>query len=608
MTHSLRLFAYIGVLSATFSFGCTAPRHPADLIVTGATIWTGDPDQPSATALVVRDGRFVYVGNDRDAARYAGARTHQIDANNASLIPGMIDAHLHLIGGGLQLARLNLRNVPDRAAFIDAVARRARATAGGRWIRGGRYSTESWPDPTQPNRSWIDPVTPDHPVLLSRMDGHGALANSVALRLAGIDRDGPPDPPGGEIERDPTTRVPTGILKDSAIGLVAEHIPPPSDAELDRALTAAMREANRHGITSVHTMSPWSVLETLNRAAGAGTLTLRVRQFVNESDWQPYLDIIRDSAPDQSRAREEAVSVGLARTRRQSEPRAQASGNNTKPTQYNDNNMLRVVGFKQFMDGSLGSRTAYMAEPFADNPPEQPDRHGLLSAIMHEDGKLQAMCDAAVAAGFSPALHAIGDEANHLALDIYEHALNPQSEIRNPKSSFPRPRIEHAQHLLPADIARFGRLGVVASMQPLHKADDGRYAERAIGKERCRTSYAFRNLLDAGAPLAFGSDWPVVSLNPFLGIHAAVTGRTLDGKRFVPEQNITVGEALRAYTRGAAFASGDERHLGRIKPGYFADFVVLEGDPFTIPHETLKTLRVRQTYLAGRCVWPTDDL
>ncbi|MFQ5502492.1 MAG: amidohydrolase [Phycisphaerae bacterium] len=567
MTHSLRLFACIGVLSTSFGFGCVAPRQTADLIVTGATIWTGDPDQPSATALVVRDGRFVYVGNDRDAARYAGEHTHRIDAGGARLIPGMIDAHLHLLGGGLQLARLNLRNVPDRGAFIDAVARRARATAEGRWIRGGRYSTESWPDPTQPNRSWIDAVTSDHPVLLSRMDGHGALANSVALRLAGIDREGPADPAGGEIERDPISREPTGILKESAIDLVAKHIPPPSDAEFDRALTAAMREANRHGITSVHTMSPWSVLTTLERAARSETLTLRVRQYVNESDWAPYMD--------------QALFADL--------------------------DMLRVVGFKQFMDGSLGSRTAYMAEPFSDNPPDQPNRRGLLSAIMHEDGRLQAMCDAAVAAGFSPALHAIGDEANHLALDIYEHALNPQSEIRNPKSSIPRPRIEHAQHLLPADIPRFARLGAIASMQPLHKADDGRYAERAIGKARCRTSYAFRDLLDAGASLAFGSDWPVVSLNPFLGIHAAVTGRTLDGKRFVPEQNITVGEALRAYTGGAAFAAGDERHLGKIKPGYFADFVVLERDPFTIPPEMLKVLRVRQTYLAGRRVWPMED-
>jgi len=540
--------------------GACAPQASRTLLVTDGKVWTADPAHAQATAFVVRDGKFTYVGNDQTAKERAGEDAEHIDLNGSRVVPGMIDAHLHLINGGMQLARLNLRDVPDRAAFIDAIALRARQTPEGGWVLGGRYSTESWPDPTQPNKSWIDAATADHPVLLSRMDGHGALANSVALKIAGINRDGPADPPGGEIERAPETREPTGILKDAAIGLVGRHVPAPSDDENDHALKAAMVEANRHGLTGVHTMSSWADLAALDRARRAGKLTLRVRLYVSEADWSPYVDKIKHFPADE---------------------------------------WIRISGFKQFMDGSLGSRTAYMAMPFDDNPPDKPNRRGLLTEFAQNAGRMEKMCRLADAAGLNPAIHAIGDQANHLLLNIYEEVAN----ANGPRDDR-RFRIEHAQHLLPNDVRRFGKLGVVASMQPLHKADDGRYAEQVIGSARCRSSYTFGDLLATGATLAFGSDWPVVSLNPFLGLHAAVTGRTLDGKVFVPEQNVTVQEALSAYTTGAAYAAGDEHRLGRIKPGYLADFVILEVDPMSAAPERLKDIRVKETYVNGRRVWP----
>ena len=531
----------------------------ADLIVVNAKVWTGNPLQPEATAFVVKDGRFVFVGNDADAGKWRGPQTQVIDGGGDRIIPGMIDSHLHLIGGGFQLSRINLRDVTGPSAFVEAVDQRVRRLRPGEWLLGGRWSTDSWVGPVMPSKEWIDPVTPENPVLLDRMDGHGALANSVALRIAGIDAKGPPDPPGGRIERDSETGEPTGILKESAINLVSRHVPPPTAEQEIEALWAAMNRLNGYGITTVHTMSAWNELATLDAARAAGRLHLRIRQYVSEDDWMQYLD----------RAR-----------------------------QHKNDDWVRVCGFKQFMDGSLGSRTAYMAAPFADNPADKPDWRGLLGEVMATEGSLQRMCNAADSAGLSPAIHAIGDQANHMVLDIYE-----QTQRTNGPSAGRRMRVEHAQHLLPGDIPRFASLGVVASMQPLHKADDARYAEKAIGPERCQTSYAFRSLLDSGAHVAFGSDWPVVSPSPFLGMHSAVTGKTLDGKTFMPEQSITVEEALRAYTSGGAYASGDEDRLGQIKPGFLADFVTLATDVLSVAPDEFRRITAKETYLNGRRVW-----
>ncbi|HUN80560.1 MAG TPA: amidohydrolase, partial [Phycisphaerae bacterium] len=352
---------------------------------------------------------------------------------------------------------------------------------------------------------------------------------------------------------------PTGILKDTAIDLVDKVIPPPSEAELADGLKAAMAEANRHGLTCVDTMSSWRDIEAMRRARDIHQLNLRIRAFVQEDDWRPYLDRAKSFPNDE---------------------------------------WMRVVGFKQYADGSLGSRTAFMAAPFSDKA----DSRGLHRECLEpnpSNGELPLAVTARTASksGLGLATHAIGDQANHLVLNAYE-----SSKVGLPTHPAIL-RVEHAQHLLPDDIKRFGTLGVVASMQPLHKADDGRYAEKAIGPERCKTSYAFRSLLNAGAHVAFGSDWPVVSLDPFLGIHAAVTGETLDGKVFVPEQNLSVEEALKCYTSGAAYASGDDGVLGVIKVGVPADFVVCEPDLLTVGPSGLSHIQVKSTYVAGRQVY-----
>jgi predicted amidohydrolase YtcJ len=570
--------------------GCQRNQQEV-LVVTNARIWTGDPALPEASAFVVRDGKFMYVGDAPTTSPNSKVHIRTIDAHGARIIPGLIDAHIHLVSGGLQLMRLNLRDVPDRPAFIGAVAVRAKTTPRGEWILGGRWSTESWADPAQPTKEWIDAVTLNNPVLLSRMDGHGALANSVALQRAGITKDAPPDPPGGNIERDPKTGEPTGILKDTAIELIDHLVPKPDDKRLNEALARAIEEAHRHGLTGADTMSEWTDLAVLERARKSNKLNLRVRMFIMEDDWEPYLE---------------------------------------RGKKFPNDDQLRVVGVKGFADGSLGSRTAYMSEPYSDNPPDKKDWRGLPRPFIefsnksktdpNRDSPLDRLCWQAEP--LSIAVHCIGDQANSTVLGIYARRFGvdfgppekwtawiwEQGQVAKENPVRPdhhsmRIRIEHAQHLLPSDIPQFARLGVVASMQPYHKADDGRYAEKAIGPERCKTSYAFRSLLDSGAHLAFGSDWPVVSLSPFLGVHAAVTGKTLDGKVFVPEQNITVEEAIRAYTSGAAYASGDENRLGQIKTGYLADFVILGDDPFAISPDKQGEIRVRQTFVGGIEVW-----
>lgn len=528
---------------------------PADTIVVNAKVWTGDPSALAAEAFAVRDGHFIAVGTTAEVEALAGPATERIDASGQRIIPGLIDAHLHLIGGGLSLSRLALRDVRDRDAFIDAVRRRAAKLRPGQWLLGRGWSTESWPDTAQPNRAWIDPFTADIPVLLYRMDGHGALANTAALRLAGLDVENPPSPLGGEVELDPTTRRPTGILKESATDLVQRLIPQPDVNDRMAAVRAAMYHANEAGLTTVCTMSEWDEVEAVRRVHDSGKDTLRVAYYVSESNWADYV------------ARATAFPVRDDR--------------------------LWIAGFKAFMDGSLGSRTAYMHEPFTDKHPVR----GLLTDTMLIPGRMADNFRAADKAGLQCAVHAIGDEANHLLLDLYE-AL---AKERGPRDR--RPRIEHAQHLLPADIGRFASLGVVASMQPYHKADDARYAETAIGHERCETSYAFADLERSGARLAFGSDWPVVTLDPFAGMQTAVTGRTVGGWPWMPQQNITIEQALTAYTVGGAYACGKEDRLGRIAKGYCADFVRLGQDVLAVPAADVWKTVVRETYVGGKLVW-----
>jgi len=545
------------------------PSRPADLVILDAKLWTGTTrganqgrEESNATAVAVTRGRIVAIGTGAAIRKLVGPSTRAINADNRRVIPGITDSHIHLVSGGLQLLRLDLRGVTGRDEFVRAVAEEAERNKPGEWVLGGRWTVESWKNPEAPTKSWLDPVTSDVPFFLERMDGHQALVNSAALKAAGIDANGPKDPVGGEIERDPKSGEPTGILKESAMDLVAAHIPEPSAEHRFEALRRAMAHANAHGITSAHDMCHGADLPAFRRALNDNVATVRISAYLYADDW--------------STAAEGVAATDLK------------------------GGIIRLIGLKGYMDGSMGSRTAYMREPYSDAGPNDPYPRGQLTAFGRAISRQLAI---ALQRGLPGAVHAIGDEANHLVLGAYEEFLAGQGQRAESVRSPIRLRSEHAQHLVVSDIPRFARLGVVASMQPYHKADDGRYAESVIGKERLAGSYAYRQLLDSGALLCFGSDWPVVTLDPFAGIAAAVNARTLDGKVWLPAHSLSTEEALVAYTFSPQRAVGQDRLLGTLEVGKLADLVILESDPFTIPPDRLENVTVACTIVAGKIVY-----
>ncbi len=579
--HGRRRFLAVAVLPLFFltalrlrasepETGVDPIKQEASLVLLNGKIWVpgfsgvrpaDGPGQP--TAIAIKDDKILVVGDENAVRRVVGSETRVIDIGGRRILPGITDSHTHIVSGGLQMERLALRRVRNKSEFIKAIGIAAKGKQPGEWVLGGRWSVESWSDPAPPHRSWIDSVTGSVPVLLSRMDGHQALANTAALRLAGIDAKGPPDPPGGEIQRDPITGEPTGILKESAAGLVRDLVPRPSTAERYEALRRAMAHANSLGVTSVHDMCGLEDLDAFRLADNDGAMTVRVTAYLSVDDWPAFL---------------EQVS-----------------------TYAHESDMFRLAGFKGYMDGSLGSRTAYMKEPYLDSTSDTPYPRGQLNAMADPPEAFRRLVAIADAKGLQLAVHAIGDQANHLALDAYEAALKANGARRAYH------RVEHVQHLLVSDIARFAELGVVASMQPFHKADDGRYAEKALDRARLVGSYAFRQLLDAGALLCFGSDWPVVTINPFAGIASAVNATTLDGKIWLPSHSISLDEALEAYTLSPARAIHRENRLGSIEPGKFADIVVLKDDPFSMPPTRLADVRVAMTIVAGKIVYSSGN-
>ncbi len=555
--------SYVYLSAAT---SATLADPPISMAITNARVWTGNPDQPQARTILIRGERIVQVGDDTLLDNVPKGSALIIDAGGRRVIPGLVDCHTHIVSGGLALKKLRLRDAGSKEDFILRVKKCAAKLKPDEWVLGRGWSVESWTNPVEPTKEWIDAATEGRPALLTRMDGHQALANSKALAMAGITKE-TPDPVGGVIVRDPKTGEPTGILKDAASGLVRRLVPESSNMQKLTALQDAKALFNRHGVTMIHNMSSPSDGEVFITARTMPTLApvqeqLRIHSFCSIGRWP--------TEPCFTPQGDEIAAVV---------------------------DWVRPAGFKGYMDGSLGSRTAYMRRPFLDNPAHEKNARGLLVefATRQAPDDMLSQFRRAARNSLQPAVHAIGDESNHLLLNAYETVL---AEFPNA-----RPRIEHAQHLLAADIPRFGRLGVIASMQPYHKADDGRYAEKRIGYERCKTSYAFKSLLDSGAVVCFGSDWPVVSNNPFLGIHAAVTGKTLDGKVFVPEQNITVEQALRCYTTSAAYACFMEDRLGMIKPGYLADIVILNEDVLSIPADRIADVTVHTTIVGGAIAW-----
>jgi len=551
----MRVVLLAGLLFLVAGMG--EAQEPVSLVIVNARVWTGNPKQPWAEAVAVRGDRIASVGSSAAVRKMAGKGTRIIDAHGGLVTPGFIDSHVHFISSGFGLSSVKLRTARTPAEFIARIKAYAATVPKGAWITGGDWDHSLWGGEL-PNKSWIDSVTPDNPVWVSRLDGHMALANSLALAAAHVTKD-TPDPAGGRIVRD-AQGDPTGILKDNAQSLVDDAIPDPPPALADRALDDAMRYVASNGVTSVVNMGySWWDLSVMDRAHAAGRMITRIYAAVPLARWQELRDTVA------ARGRGDA--------------------------------WLRIGGLKAFVDGSIGSHTALMLRPFDDAPKDS----GLRVTPAES---LYAWTLAADKAGLQVMVHAIGDRAIREQLDIFQRV----EQANGPRDR--RFRIEHAQHLSPPDIPRFAQLGVIASMQPYHAIDDGRWVDTVIGKDRSRYTYAFHSLLDAGAKVAFGSDWSVAPATPIEGIYAAVTRRTLDDRNpngWVPEEKITVEQALTAYTVTGAYAEFQEREKGTLAPGMLADITILDRDLTRIPPETIRDAKVVMTIVGGRVVYSQKD-
>jgi len=531
----------------------SARQDVADLILFNGKIFTVDSSQPWAEACAVKAGRFIAVGDSKTVNQYAGDATERIDLRGRLALPGFNDAHVHFSDGGFYLLGIELRNARDEADFARKINDYVATVPKGEWILGGNWDHEAWPSKKHPTRGFIDDVTRDHPVFVQRLDGHIALANSLALKLAGITKD-TPNPQGGEIAKDSQTGEPTGILKDEAQSLVFAVIPAYSRDQVKRAILAAMRHANEYGLTSIQDNSSALDYEIYQELMNTGELTLRVNA------WRPisvYEDFVRQ---------------GIS------------------PAQGND--MLRLGTMKFFSYGYSGAGTALFYEPSADDP-------STCGLPIYQEQSLYELIEKVDKAGLQIAAHAIGDKANAWMLNAFERAFaaNGRRDARH--------RIEHSQVVLPDDIQRFHDLGVIASIQPSHCIDDMRWAEKRIG-DRVKHSYLFNSFVKANVHIAFGTDWAVEPLNPMLGLYAAVTREFPEGGPaggWFPDEKITLAQAIEFYTLGAAYAEFQETIKGSIQVGKLADLVVLDKNLFEAPPREILTTKVDLTLLAGKVVF-----
>jgi predicted amidohydrolase YtcJ len=535
-------------------------KPAADLIITNAKIWTVDASRPTAQAVAVLGERIVAVGSRQNVDGWRGPKTQVIDADGRLLLPGFNDAHVHFVGGGRQLDAMQLNDATSAEEFARRIGERAQATPQGEWVLGGRWDETKWSPPIMPTKELIDPVTPDVPVFVSRYDGHMGLANSVALRLAGITAK-TPDPPGGTVVRDAQGN-PSGALKDAAEEYVRRVIPPISHDQRLQATKRALTHAASVGVTSVQNMSAgYGDVAVYAELLQRGELTIRIYAAPSVMGF------------------EDQAKIGVRHAF--GEP------------------YLRLGALKAFADGSLGSGTAYFYEPFTNNPANR----GLLSDEMNPVSAMRDRMMAADAAGLQICTHAIGDEGISTILDLYSDVIRAHGETDR------RFRIEHAQHLAAKDFERFAQLHVIASMQPYHAIDDGRFVERYLGHDRASRTYAFRTFLDHHVRLAFGTDWPVAPLDPMQTIYAAVTRATLDGKNpngWFPEQKLTVTETVEAYTLGSAYAEFQENEKGSITPGKLADMVLVNDDIFSIDPARIRDTKVLKTFVGGKLVYDAN--
>ncbi|HEX4485603.1 MAG TPA: amidohydrolase [Terriglobales bacterium] len=547
------------LLASTAAF--TQSKPAADLIIVNANVWTVDKAMPSAQAVAVLGDRIVAVGSNADIQMWKGSKTEVVDAGGKLLLPGFNDAHVHFIDGGMQLDSVQLNDATSAEEFRNRIASQVNKLGKDEWMMGGDWDETKWTPPQLPTKELIDPATGDHPVFVSRYDGHMVLTNSAALKLAGITAK-TPDPPGGVIVKDPQGN-PTGALKDAAMDLVTKVIPPYTHDQRLHAARRALAHAAALGVTSVQHMNPeFADIHVYAELLERGELTSRVYPA-------PLITQVDD-----------LTKVGVRR----------AFG-----SPY-----LRIGALKGYADGSLGSRTAYFFDDFND----QPGNHGILSDELHPLSLMQDRMMKADAAGLQLCTHAIGDRGISTILDFYEEIVKAHGDADR------RFRIEHAQHMAAKDFGRFSRLHVIASMQPYHAIDDGRWAEGRIGHDRASRTYAFRTFLERGVRLAFGTDWSVAPLNPMLGLYAAVTRETLDGKNpngWFPEQKLTVAEAVEAYTLGSAYAEFQDKEKGTITSGKLADMVLLSEDIFSIPPDKIREVRVLKTFVGGKVTWDSQN-
>ncbi|MHA4837539.1 amidohydrolase [Sphingopyxis sp. MSC1_008] len=520
-----------------------------DIAYINARVWTGAGPDIRTDAIGVKGDRIAAIGADAVRAR-TGKRTQVIDLQGTFVTPGFIDPHVHFVKASRMLSQPSLRDAADPKEFVARIAAAAKSLPKGQWLEGGNWDQDRWGG-EMPNKSWIDAVTPDTPVAVIRYDLHMLLLNSLALKLAGIDRN-TPDVAGGVIERD-ARGEPTGIIKDAAKDLVLRAIGAPSAEQVDAATRQGIELALSKGVTQVHPTELETIsFDSTRRLRAKGETGLRFRHYLPLKDWEKQVALIN------------------------------AEGRGDDWVQWG---ACKVV-----FDGSLGSRTARFYEPYADDPSTR-------GIVVTDPGDLRRWIEGADKAGLQVTAHAIGDEANDIVLDTMA-AVRAANGARDRRF-----RIEHVQHMKPHAIARFKEQGIIASVQPYHAIDDGRWAVRRIGEERLKTSFAFGSLVRSGAHICMGSDWPVAPIDPLTGLDAAVNRETLDGKNpqgWHPEQRVTLAQAMHSYTQEGAYAGFNERRLGLIAPGFLADFVVWDADFFAIDSHSLIKARALRTIVGGR--------
>ena len=531
----------------------------ADLVLMNGKIWTVDQNLPTAQALAVKDGKIIAVDSNRKVRKMIGPETEVLNVKGKLVLPGFNDSHTHFVSAGFNLMGVDLKDAKNEEEFGQKLAAASEKLPENAWITGGNWDHDKWPGGNLPTAELIDQYVPDRPVLVSRYDGHMSVANSLALKLAGI-TSRTADPPGGVIVRKQNSRQPAGVLRETAASLVSRIIPAHTKAEIRMAIETSLENARQHGITSIQQVDVESIeLEIYQELLSEGKLTARMYCFIPLANRNRFDDI------------KNTISPGAA-------------------------NWIILGGLKAFLDGSLGSSTAMFFEPYTQDP----STSGL---YVIDPDELKRQMLAADRMGLQMAIHSIGDKSNSDLLDMFKEII----DTNGPRDR--RLRIEHAQHMHPKDFKRFAENGVIASMQPYHAIDDGRFAEKRIGAERCKTTYAFKSFLDNDVVVAFGSDWDVAPLDAILGIYAAVTRRTLDDKNpdgWIPEQKISVEQAIYGYTVTPAYASFQEDIKGSITTGKLADIVVLSQDILRIPPEDIENTEILYTIVNGKVVFEKE--